>query len=455
VNAHLEAKEPKSEFSRPLSAMERMSLHMPNANVVVAGRIRGALKTDELEQALPLLRARHPMLAVRVVASAAGAAHFSSQGVELPGITASDNISLVDAVADEHRRPFSWQHGPMLRFRIIRDADDTVLLVTAHHATCDGLSLFYVLRDLVSRIRFETYDSPIPVVPSISTASPALKSSWIERQMMGSLGKKWRRKGIRFTEKDTQQLHETFWSDHHSRTLAGRLTVEETAGLVAACKQRGITVGNAVTTACLQAQQETLPASCIADTTLVSVSLRNRLQPPAGEGLGFYATGLRVAHKYDTQQTVWQNASAFSSELAKLLTDKSIFALRRLELLDPGLIDALAFARGGLCSDPLARRLLVRSGKDRIQAGLLMANLGRLTPPESRTSEVLDAVYGPFVCSDTTEKYMAAATVNDRLHLSLSCDESLLSNDRASSFFECALQKARQLGLQSVGGPNE
>ena len=77
-------------------------------------------------------------------------------------------------------------------------------------------------------------------------------------------------------------------------------------------------------------------------------------------------------------------------------------------------------------------------------AGLLMANLGLLTRDDERTGDLVDAVYGPFVCSDTTEKYMAAATVHGRLNLSLSHDKAVLPTAIADSFFEEVLQDLRQ-----------
>jgi len=432
-----------------MSAMERMSLHMPNANVVLAARFRRRLQTQDVERALPALCQRHPMAAVRVEQHESNQAAFTTWGVALPPVEESGELDMLAAISEEHRTPFSWPEGPLMRFRLIPDGKDrTICLITAHHATCDGLSLFYVLRDLADWIETGGFSSSRPSPIAIRTAAPPLRTSWGERTMMKLLSRKWRRKGITFSAKDTARLHEAFWSGHRSHALAGRLTREETLGFVEACRTQSVTVGNALTSACISAQAKTQPGSPIAGTTLVSVSLRDRLNPPVGDALGFYATGVRVPYRHVTGHSPWTSARSFGQELDRLLTTENLLALRRLELLDPGLIDALAFARGGLCTDPLAQKLLTRSGKDRVIAGLLMANLGRLTSSAQDVPAHLDAIYGPFVCSDTTEKYMAAATVAGRLHVSLSYDEAVLDVQTADAFFELVMKMLRRFGIR-------
>ena len=434
-------------FERPLSAMERMPVHMPNVNVVLAARIRRFLGKEEIENALPPLRSRHPMLAVRVEIRDGNRAYFSSSGVDLPQVHASGSLELAQAVAEELRTAFSWERGPMLRFRTIQEEDHTVLLVIADHTVCDGLSLYYVLRDLVDWIEQGSFTTSDPCVVSLQEAAPSLRTSWIARTVLRQLGRKWQRKGIAFGPSDTTELHERFWSEHSSQLLTERLTIEETQAFLTACQKHGVTVGNALTAACLKAQAATQSGSSVTGPTQVSVSLRNHLRPQPTGALGLYATTVRVPYEYAADRTVWQNASSFGSALAKRLSVREVFALRRLEFLDPGLIDAISFAREGLCDDPLAKRLVNRMGVDRIVGGLMVANLGRLAQDDPSSVGILEAVYGPFVCSTRAERYMASATVGGRLYLSLSYDETMLPSQIASSFFEQAIQQVRQLAI--------
>ena len=119
MSTHKNFERTASSFERPLSAMERLSLHLPNANVVFAARVHRSIEKEEIERALPALRRRHPMLAVRVELRDGNRAFFSSSGVDLPQVNASGSRELAQAVAQELQTAFSWERGPLLRLRTI------------------------------------------------------------------------------------------------------------------------------------------------------------------------------------------------------------------------------------------------------------------------------------------------------------------------------------------------
>jgi len=434
-----------SSFEQPLSAMERLTLHMPNANVVLAARIRRVITQGEIERALPALRDRHPLLAVRVELGDRSRAFFSASGVDLPEVAELGGGEMTQAVAQELRQAFSWERGPLMRLRLIPEEGHTVLLVCAHHAICDGLSLFFVLRDLVEWVELGRFMSPDPIAVAIQDSAPIPHSSWGERIGLRLMSKRWRRSGTAFSSSNTEELHERFWSEHSIHMHMEQLARDETEAFIAACRDQSITVGTALTVACLKAQTARQSNSTIGGITQVTVSFRNRLHPPATEALGFYATRVRVPFEFDEGRTVWQNASSFGTALSNHLSDETVFSIRRLERLDPGLIDALAFAGGGLCDDRLAKRLVHRMGTDRVISGLRLANLGRPPQPEANSAEILDAVFGPFVATPRSEKYIAAATIGGRLHLSMSHDEATLPTPEAQSFFHDAIQEIRRM----------
>ena len=434
-----------TSFEQPLSAMERLTLHMPNANVVLAARVRRVIGQEEIERALPVLRDRHPLLAVRVELGDRSRAFFSASGVDLPEVAELGGFEMREAISQQLQQAFPWERGPMMRLRLIPEEADTVLLVCAHHAICDGLSLYYVLRDLVDWVEMGRFMSPDPVAAAIQDAAPIPGSSWVERAGLRLMSKRWRGKGIAFGPSDTEELHESFWSEHSICMHVEQLARDETEAFIAACRDQAITVGNALTAACLKAQAVTQSDSPVARTTQVTVSFRKRLHPPATEALGFYATRVRVPFGFDEGRTVWQNASSFGAALSSVLPDDKVFSIRRLERLDPGLIDALAFAGGGLCDDRLAKRIAQRMGIDRVISGLMMANLGCLAQPEADSAHALGAVYGPFVATPRTEKYIAVATIGGRLHLSMSHDEATLPTAEAQSFFHDAIQEIRRM----------
>ncbi|WP_328505168.1 non-ribosomal peptide synthetase [Streptomyces sp. NBC_00391] len=123
--------------------------------------LKGALEHTTLQAALNRVMERHEALrtALRQVDG-------RLTQVVVPGITAGlPLVDLTDTAADddecrrreldrllgqETRRPWNLAQPPLLRCLLARLADDHhVLLLTVHHAVCDGLSLQIVLRDLL------------------------------------------------------------------------------------------------------------------------------------------------------------------------------------------------------------------------------------------------------------------------------------------------------------------
>lgn len=444
------SKAPRSttKFRRELSAMERMSLHMPNPNVVVAAHLSEHLAASAIQRSLPALCRRHPLLAVRTEVTDSGKASFTTDHVDSPQVneyTLALDEPWHSHVAIEHKERIDWQTGPMARFRLLQHEGKTIILVTAHHAICDGLSLVYLLRDLLDVIWTGEFDAHTASPVSIRDAAPSLRSSFIEKAMLAAMSRKWRAQGVCFRPDDSTRLHEVFWKSHQSALWTGDLGVDETKKLIQLCHVESISIGNIVNAAFLKAQQQHQPDRDINNTTLVAASIRHLLAPKPRQALGFYATGVRVGYSYNLRQPLRANARAFGQRLTPLLTPKTLFAMLRLAPLDPGLIDALAYARGGLCSNPLALRFLKRTGKDRVMAGLLMSNLGAVPITSERRPPIVDSVFGPMVLSDSTEKYVGTLTVRERLHFSVSYDASITSREQVEAVGETALQELRSL----------
>ena len=415
---------------RKLSAMERASLFMPNANVVMAACFDESVATESVREAIPALAIRHPLLSVKVEQDPAHDAWFVSRNVDLPPVEAGQGVDKEDwlrVVEAEHRRRLPLADGPLVRFRLIQDQDSTVCLITAHHAICDGISLVYVLRDLADWLRTGSFSEPSGRPVTVLEGAPRSSSPFMERTVMGMVNRKWRRKQIAYKETDAIRLHTRFWGEHRSSARAWTLSTEQTRRLISRCRDESVTVGNALNAAFLRAQSTYQAGRALNEQTLVAASFRHLLRPKAGAALGFYASGVRVPFTVENRASLWETARAFGETLKPMLNEDHLFGMLRLGLFPPTLIDALAFARGKMCDDRMVQSFLKKMGKDRIIAGLLMSNLGVAPITAEPRSPRIIGLYGPFVCSDTTEKYIGTSTVDGRLHLSLSFDETVVA----------------------------
>ncbi|MEV6948863.1 amino acid adenylation domain-containing protein [Streptomyces sp. NPDC051172] len=135
-------------------------------NVPLVVGLRGALDADLLAAALTDLVGRHEVLRT-TFAEADDGPH---QIVRPPAPVLLDvrdvhADELERVVSEEAFRPFDLTAGPLLRTRLLRTApDDHTLVVTFHHAVCDGWSLGVFCRELgtLYQARALGLASPLP-----------------------------------------------------------------------------------------------------------------------------------------------------------------------------------------------------------------------------------------------------------------------------------------------------
>lgn len=118
-------------------------------HVTTALRLTGRLDVDALDRALTGVVRRHEVLRSTV---------HTEQGrprirVHHPSpiratVTRIAEADLPQVLAAENERPFTLAEFPLLRVRVLRVADDDVLVVVLHHMIADGLSLDVLVREL-------------------------------------------------------------------------------------------------------------------------------------------------------------------------------------------------------------------------------------------------------------------------------------------------------------------
>jgi amino acid adenylation domain-containing protein len=131
-------------------------------NVACRWCLRGPLKIDLLGQALNAICARHEALrtcfelrGIELLQKAAAELELRLPVHDLRDLPETEREAEAERITvAEATRPFSLTEGPLLRTRLIKLEDDRhVLLVTVHHAICDGWSIGIISRDLGSYYR--------------------------------------------------------------------------------------------------------------------------------------------------------------------------------------------------------------------------------------------------------------------------------------------------------------
>nr|WP_175653859.1 non-ribosomal peptide synthetase [Pseudomonas sp. Marseille-P9899] len=125
--------------------------HSAAYNIPVALRLKGALDIQALEGAFGALIARHETL--RTCFRQEGDTAVQIVHPASPFLLAVEPLAAADLearVAEELRRPFDLEQGPLLRVRLLRlGEEEHVLTLVQHHIVSDGWSMPIMVDELV------------------------------------------------------------------------------------------------------------------------------------------------------------------------------------------------------------------------------------------------------------------------------------------------------------------
>ena len=441
-----------TDFRRKIIG-ERTLLMLP-LNVVMAARIRGAINPSDITAAMERLRSRHPLLAVRAEIGDDGSGEFVGSNVpsfRVHVVPRDNDKRWLVRVKEELQASFAIETGPLVRCSLVHSENVCDIILCGHHAICDGISLGYLLRDLLECVAEPDKKFTDPLVPpsinSRTVVAPPSANAF-KRFIIGLINKRWAAKGIQFSELDMYKMHEKYW-EHNSgiQLLAWALDTEITAELVERSHAEKVTVNSALWTAFLAAQHEVQPDHLrYRQRSALAINTRDKLRVPTGESFGFYASSLTVTLPYSSRISFWDNARSVHSIIRKELDRTDLFRMLSSELIHPTLLDSLYFRKFGLVEGAMPNKLLRMMNWHQTTYGYAITNVGRFDIPMSYGSLELEAVYGPLFYSDVEEKMLGVITVGGRLsffHVSRKSviNDATLLRDTAMHYLKAALME--------------
>ena len=418
--------------------VQRSMLMLP-MYVVMTARIRGRVPRETVSKALQQVRQRHFLLGTRVEFEADGAAYLKREGTaafQLDEIVAEDENHWERVVRDQLRTPFDLQKGPLVRFSLVQSEAVSRLIVCAHHVICDGISLGFLVRDMLS-----ICGSPdaklqgLPMPPQITqaTASMPLKINVIRRWIISRIRRVWAAKNIRFDQELHERMLNRFFEKNDAIQVSTvELSASETGNLVSRCRAEKVTVNSAIWGAFLEAQDKILPHSKIHSTAGLARSLRPFLRPEVHDSFGFFAGSMTFRLPYELRPSFWEMVRDVHRRIRRRLDAENPFQLLIMELVHPTLADSLYFQKLGFIDERLSRKMLKLAHWHKLYYGCAITNVGRLDIPEQYGPLTLEAINGPFVYSDVNEKTVGITTVADRLTISMTSNSQQVSEHDAS-----------------------
>jgi amino acid adenylation domain-containing protein len=147
-------------------------------NESVSLEMRGALNPAALQEALTLLFARHD--ALRICFSPTGeemrVSEPEAMALQVTDLAARPDAraALAEVIDADARTPFDLVNGPPARVQLLRlDAQQHVLLFTAHHIVCDGWSVNIIVSELAESYRLLCRGQQPQLPPALQFSSYA------------------------------------------------------------------------------------------------------------------------------------------------------------------------------------------------------------------------------------------------------------------------------------------
>ena len=407
--------------------------------VVMTARIRGRLDHAGLSNALEQLRKRHFLLGTRVTFEPDGSAFLLRDGtpaLAVDQITASDEHHWERVIQEHLATPFDLEQGPLARFSLIQSESYSQLIVCAHHVICDGISLGYLIRDILTLCGAQ--DSALeglPMPPQVTqqTTTMPLKINGLRRWIISKIRKAWGKKNIQFDREQRQAMLQRYFQLNDQIQLGTvELSQAETSHLVSRCRQQQVTVNSAIWAALLDAQHKTLSRRKIHATAGLARSLRPFMRPAVTDDFGFFAASMTFQLPFKPDTSFWNMARRVHQQIRRRLDAENPFQLLIMELVHPTLADSLYFQKLGFIDQRLSRKMLKLAHWHKLYYGCAITNVGRLDMPEHFGPLTLEAIHGPVVYSDVNEKTIGITTVSDRLTISMTSNGRQVSQQDAT-----------------------
>jgi amino acid adenylation domain-containing protein len=203
TNASRDQRLPLSFAQQRLWVLDQMEPDNPLYNIPRVLRLSGQLNVEAMESALNGIVNRHEVL--RTIYSAEKGQPFQTVGdhlyqkletIDLTALPIADREGeAYQLVAQEAAMPFDLAAGPIIRYKLLRLADeDHVLVMNTHHIADDGWSTGILLRELTDLYEAALAGKPSPLEPlEIQYADYAVwQRNWLQGDVLQQQVDYWR-----------------------------------------------------------------------------------------------------------------------------------------------------------------------------------------------------------------------------------------------------------------------
>lgn len=415
------------DIYRPLGAVEQIFWLRDRAHPLhfaLTAQIKGHFIVRQLQQALNLIQQRHPLLRVRIALDEAEQPWFVEDSASIP-------LRVVQRQSEQHWQreveqeivtPFDWSKAPLMRIVLVHSSNEeelSELIVMSNHSIADGISITYLIRDLLQEIAIPAaFGQSLPVPPSRENLVLGKAPETIS--LLKPLPK-FRRMSDSFPDVQPARQNNRQWISSSS------LSPETTLLLISRCRQEQTSVHAAICAAFLLAihhqnhseQPQNLHCSS-------PINLRPYLKSVNQEDVSLCIIARRTSHRLSADANLWDVARSVKHQLNQIIV--------------PGKLFEKIFQEQEWASTNPSPESALQAFKDQLDYDIAVSNLKRLTIQQQFEELELQAIYGPVVRTGVeNDRFVGVATLGEQLFLTLVCSENVMSRSESKTLHEEAI----------------
>jgi hypothetical protein len=169
------------DYVRPLGLRERLFWLLDQASSVhfsLVAEVEGPSAVADWRKAIDRVQQRHPFLSVCIATDGGSDPYFR----HIPGKPIPIRVLYAGASQPQWRAelerelgtPFDPASAPLVRAVLLHEPDRAALILTVHHSIADGLSLSFVIRDILLELS-GTRLEPLGVTPSVESLMDSIE----------------------------------------------------------------------------------------------------------------------------------------------------------------------------------------------------------------------------------------------------------------------------------------
>ena len=384
-------------FLRPLGSFEELLWQMDKRSplhAILVAHVDGITHIDQWEAALEQTRLRHPLWSSQITEGGDGRPFFETDHESKVALRVVEGAFLPyweQEVAWELSRSISSTSGSLVRAVLLHTDESCVLILVAHHSICDGMSLAFAIRDVLSAISGVKLIK-LGVPPSQENAlgmclQTKARACEVEHRLEPLLViSAYRRSSSAIPEVCSHELSEAF-----TETLRKRAREEKTSVHAALIAASG-----------LVARQD--PDYGFGRELNICSPINNRKLIGYPENSGVFFTASDVAVPVDCTETFWNLARSSKATVSKMQTLEGVRTV----------LDAV----NRIVQSPLDATATAEEGGRLFRCDVMVTNLGAVPIPSAYGRLTLRQLWGPGALIGLEgEQTLGVSTFNGRLSL--------------------------------------